>query len=61
MKPGCINMILSTSVSLFPNDDPPTRTVGKQMVACFSARTGHVKTVLLKEHRTVTMDWYVTT
>ena len=50
---------------VFPDDDPPTqvrraRSVGKQMIACFFARTGHVKTVLLEEHRTVTADWYVT-
>ena len=50
---------------VFPDDDAPTqvrraRSVGKRMIACFFSLTGHVSTVILKEHETVTADWYVT-
>jgi hypothetical protein len=50
---------------VFPDDEPPTQTrrarsVGKQMVAYFFFPTDHVKTVLVKEHRRVTADWFVT-
>ena len=36
------------------------RSVAKQMVAVFVAKTGHVATVPLVQQRTVTGDWYAT-
>ena len=36
------------------------RSVAKQMVAVFVARTGHIVTIPLVQQRTVTGDWYVT-
>lgn len=53
-----------SSVWVFPGDAPPikfkrTRSTGKQMVASFIARSGHVATVPLEDRRTVTSDWYV--
>lgn len=54
-----------STVWVFQDEPPPTkvarsRSVGKQMVACFFSITGHVATVPLVEQRTVTANWYVT-
>ena len=53
-----------SSVWVFPGDPIPvkykrTRSTGKQMVASFIAKSGHVATVELQDRRTVTSDWYV--
>lgn len=53
-----------STVWVFQDEPPPTkvarsRSVGKQMVACFFSITGHVATVPLVEQRTVTANWYV--
>lgn len=49
----------------FEDEAPPTKVVrgrstGKQMVATFFRKTGHIATVALESQRTVTADWYCT-
>lgn len=52
-----------SKVWVFPEEEPPTKVVrgrstGKQMVATFFRRTGHVATVRLENQCTVTAAWY---
>ena len=54
-----------SSVWVFEDEDPPvkymrSKSAGKQMIACFFAKSGHVATVPLEDRKTVTADWYVT-
>lgn len=54
-----------SAVWVFPDEDPPvkflrSKSVGKQMIACFFSKSGHVATVPLQDRKTVTADWYVT-
>lgn len=54
-----------SQVWMFPDDDVPTkprraRSVGKQMVASFFGKSGHVSTTVLDQQRTVTSHWYTT-
>ena len=56
--------ITQSSVWLFPGDTPPlkfkrSRSITKQMVASYIAKTGHITTIPLEEGRTVTADSYV--
>ncbi|XP_011063839.1 PREDICTED: uncharacterized protein LOC105151695 isoform X2 [Acromyrmex echinatior] len=37
-----------------------SRSVAKQMIACFFSYTGHVTTVALEDRRIVNTDWYTT-
>lgn len=53
-----------SSVWMFPDDQIPvkftkSRSTGKQMVATFMSKSGHVATIPLQDRRTVTADWYV--
>ena len=56
---------MQSAVRLFPEEPPPpkklqrSRSAQKKMVACFFGKSGHVATILLKDRRTVTADWYV--
>ena len=48
----------------FPDENPPVkfkrnRSASKQMIACFSAKFGHVATIPLEGRKTVRADWYV--
>lgn len=50
---------------VFPDEDNPTkvkraRSTGKQMVASFFTRTGHVATVALPLKSTLNAEWYTT-
>ena len=52
-----------SQVWAFPDEAPPTKVVrgrstGKQMVASFFRRSGHVATVRLENQRKVTAGWY---
>ena len=54
-----------STVWVFQFEENPTkvvraRSVGKQMVACFFTKTGHVATVPLENHKTVNSAWYTT-
>lgn len=54
-----------STVWVFQNEQNPTkvvrsRSVAKQMVACFFSRTGHVATVALENQKTVNSEWYTT-
>ncbi len=54
-----------SSVWVFPGDTAPqkvkrARSVGKQMIATFFSRSGHVSTVALEGQRTVNAEWYTT-
>ena len=55
-----------SSVWLFPGETPPvkfkrSRSVSKQMIAVFFAKSGHVATVPLLERKTVNAEWYINT
>ena len=69
MKPGCINTTrnlssnqpfghfqMRTPLSKFMR----SKSVGKQMTACFFSKSAHVATVPLEDRQTVTADQYVT-
>ena len=50
---------------MFPGEIAPTKVVrgratGKQMVATFVGKRGHVASILLKERKTVNAEWYCT-
>ena len=52
-----------STVWVFQDEQNPTkvvraRSVGKQMVACFFTKTGHVATVPLENQKTVNSAWY---
>lgn len=52
-------------VWMFRYEEKPTkvtrsRSVAKQMVACFFTKTGHVATVALENQKTVNSAWYTT-
>lgn len=54
-----------SQVWMFANEDAPTkarrsRSVGKQMVASFFGKSGHLSTTVLEQQRTVTSHWYTT-
>lgn len=54
-----------STVWVFQFEEKPTkvvraRSVGKQMVACFFTKTGHVATVPLESQKTVNSAWYTT-
>ena len=55
-----------SSVWLFPGEPPPvkfkrSRSVSKQMIAVFFAKSGHVATVPLLERKTVNAEWNINT
>jgi len=54
-----------SAVWVFQNEQKLTklvraRSVGKQMVAFFFSKTGHISTVALEDRKTVNSDWYTT-
>lgn len=54
-----------STVWVFQFEENPTkvtrsRSVAKQMVACFFTKTGHVATVALENQKTVNSAWYTT-
>ena len=64
---GFINTIQTkrqSSVWVFPMESAPVkfkraRSVGKQMVASFFSKKGHIVSVPFVEQKTVTANWYV--
>lgn len=54
-----------STVWVFQEEAKPTkvtrsRSVSKQMIACFVSKTRHVATILLENRRTVNAEWYTT-
>ena len=53
-----------SSIWVFPGEAAPmkfkrSRSVGKQMVASFFSKKGHIASIPLEEQRTVTVNWYI--
>ncbi|CAH1959164.1 unnamed protein product [Acanthoscelides obtectus] len=57
---GRFNSGNSKNVYSIPTIVIRSRSVSKKMVATFVSKAGHIATIPLNEHRTVTADWYTT-